>query len=91
MFGTPPVGGLLKGRQKAPIFRPFRALSRAHLYQGFAALTPGYFLIAPAGAGMHCDSKFPGQIVCGISRMAVLPAQTSPKKPGLDWFDPTQE
>jgi hypothetical protein len=27
-------------------FRPFRALSHANSYQGFAALTPGYYLIA---------------------------------------------
>jgi hypothetical protein len=31
-------------------FRPCRGSIIASPYQGFAALTPGYFLIAPAGA-----------------------------------------
>jgi hypothetical protein len=35
---------------KAKDFRPFGALAYDNSYQGFAALTPGYCLIAPAGA-----------------------------------------
>jgi hypothetical protein len=35
---------------KAKDFRPFGALTYDNSYQGFAALTPVYFLIAPAGA-----------------------------------------
>jgi hypothetical protein len=31
-------------------FRPFRALQNANSYQGFAALTPGYYLAPPPGA-----------------------------------------
>ncbi len=40
MFGTPPVGGLLKGRQKDRSFAPTGAHSPACLYQGFASLHP---------------------------------------------------
>jgi hypothetical protein len=39
-------------------FRPSRALNNTNSYQGFASLTPGYYLIAPSGLASErafCD------------------------------------